>query len=423
MSIRVSPKFGLGVVLLLLLCLLIAFLIPNSAIGRSWLTPASGVTTMVCTDGPTFNLQATDGYMSTPDGNSVYMWSYAESSGQFQLPAPILCVNEGDIVTINLTNKLSEPVSMLFPGQMGVSANGDLDGVFTAEAQANGGTVSYTFTASQPGTYLYESGSNPHKQVQMGLYGALIVRPAMGDNFAYNDSATEFNPNREYLLLLHDIDPALHLAVEKGQPYDVTTRHDRYWTINGRSMPDTIADNFVSWLPGQPYSALVRIEPYDEVNNPLPALVRYANAGMENHPFHPHGNNLRVIARDGRLLRGPGGEDISFEGFTVTVGSGQTYDLFAQWKNLEGWTSSDSPVPIQIPGLQNLVFKDNTAFYSGSPYLGEQDELPVGTTSFNECGEFYFPWHSHALNEFQNFNEGFGGMATLWRIDPPGGCP
>src|SRR5262249_50304918 len=29
---------------------------------------------------------------------------------------------------------------------------------------------------------------------------------------------------------------------------------------------------------------------------------------------------------------------------------------------------------------------------------------------------------SHALNEFTNFDEGFGGMATLLRVDPPGGC-
>jgi hypothetical protein len=42
--------------------------------------------------------------------------------------------------------------------------------------------------------------------------------------------------------------------------------------------------------------------------------------------------------------------------------------------------------------------------------------------SQNICGEWYFPWHSHALNEFANFDQGFGGMATLLRIDPAGGC-
>ena len=43
-------------------------------------------------------------------------------------------------------------------------------------------------------------------------------------------------------------------------------------------------------------------------------------------------------------------------------------------------------------------------------------------SSQNVCGEWYFPWHSHALNEFTNFDEGFGGMGTLLRVDPPGGC-
>jgi hypothetical protein len=37
-------------------------------------------------------------------------------------------------------------------------------------------------------------------------------------------------------------------------------------------------------------------------------------------------------------------------------------------------------------------------------------------------GEWYFPMHSHALDEFTNFDEGFGGMATLLRVDPPSGC-
>ncbi|RMG90445.1 MAG: copper oxidase [Chloroflexi bacterium] len=380
---------------------------------------------MVCTYGPTFDLRTTDGYTSTPDGNSLYYWGFANMNdglgGAFQQPGPVLCVNEGDTVVINLQNDLTEPVSIVFPGQEGVTATGGVPGLLTAEAPP-GGSVTYTFVATAPGTYLYESGTEPHKQVQMGLFGALVVRPAMGANFAYNDPTTEFNPDREYLLLIHDVDPELHYAVEHGLPYDVTTMHDRYWTINGRSFPDTIAPNFAPWLPNQPYGALVRIEPYDATNNPLPALVRYANAGMVNHPFHPHGNNLTIIGRDGRLLRGPNGENTSFESFTTTVGSGQTFDLLAQWFDVEAWNQNNNPIPVQLPGLYNLVTKDGATFYSGSPYLGQKGDLLVGNTSYNECGEFYFPWHSHALNEFQNFDEGFGGLATLWRIDPPGGC-
>ena len=47
-------------------------------------------------------------------------------------------------------------------------------------AAANGGTVTYSFVADHPGTFLYESGTDPDIQVRMGLFGALIVRPASG---------------------------------------------------------------------------------------------------------------------------------------------------------------------------------------------------------------------------------------------------
>ena len=74
------------------------------------------------------------------------------------------------------------------------------------------------------------------------------------------------------------------------------------------------------------------------------------------------------------------------------------------------------------PNYRDVLFKDANTYYSGSPYLGYKGTLPTGTVSQNVCGEWYFPLHSHALNEFTNFDQGFGGMGTLLRVDPPGGC-
>ncbi len=436
-------KLGLGL-LLVLIAILILTLTPMIVSGFSRIVPAAHATTMVCTPptggtpgNPVFDLKADDGYISTPDGNSLYMWGYAIEGGTFQMPGPILCVTQGDLVTVNLTNYLSEPTSIVFPGQTNVTATGGIPGFVTAEAPPQGigtstvpgnstvpggGTVTYKFVASEPGTYLYESGTFMVKQVEMGLYGALIIRPTMGPNYAYNDASTEFNPNQEYLLLLHDIDPGLHQAVERGEPLDFNHRKDHYWTINGRSNPDTLNDNFVPWLPNQPYSSLVRVEAMDPVTaaSTPPALIRYINAGLENHPFHPHGNHLETIAQDGRMWG-----SASIESFTRTIGSGQTYDLLFKWIDVEGWATdpNSGPLPVTVPGIYDTVFKDGVTFYSGDPDLAEQSDLPVGTTSYNECGEFYYPWHSHALNEVQNFDEGFGGMMTLVRVDPPGGCP
>jgi hypothetical protein len=134
-------------------------------------------------------------------------------------------------------------------------------------------------------------------------------------------------------------------------------------------------------------------------------------------------------------------QDTSFKDFARTVGAGQTYDLMFRWlltckpsaadQNGQNWIKNGAPhtcdpsigsesstIPI-IPNYKNLEFKDNDVFYSGNPYLGYKGTMTVGVTSQNVCGEYYFPWHSHALNEFVNFDALFGGMATLVRVDPP----
>jgi len=387
---------------------------------------------MVCTPGTvsggthTFNLVANTGYEDTPDGNSIFMWSYANhdapDNDHFQTPGPVLCVTEGENVVVNLTNTLPEPASIVFPGQTGVTAAGGSAGLLTTEAPASGGTVSYSFTAGSPGTYLYQSGSDQAKQVEMGLYGALVVRPntttcpaVPGTNCAYGAS-TRYNSGGEYLLLLAEIDPDLHHAVETGNgTYDLNARRPRYFTVNGREFPDTLQDNGTALQPNQPYGALVRLQPNADPGNTQPTLIRMINAGLLNHPFHPHGNHTTEIAQDGRVVP-------PTEHFGETIGSGQTLDYLIRWDDVDQWNPASNPLPVPQPNYRNLTFKDSNTFYSGSPYLGYKGTLPTGTVSQNVCGEWYFPWHSHALNEFANFDEGFGGMATLLRVDPPGGC-
>ncbi|MDX6545678.1 MAG: hypothetical protein QOG02_1452 [Gaiellales bacterium] len=420
--------------------LAVAALAPmDVASGQAPATPKTG---MVCTPqnagGSTYDLWASGGYMQTPDGNSVYMWSYQDAAGDasFQTPGPVLCVTEGQTVSITLHNALPEASSIVFPGQdTEVAATGGTPGLLTTEAASNA-TATYTFVAGKPGTYLYESGSDVSKQIEMGLYGALIVRPSAHQSWAYNSSSTAFDPSREYLLLLAEIDPDLHHAVEvasnpNAPAYDFTAVHNRYFTINGRSFPDTIQDNDSVLLPSQPYGSLVRIQP-NTPGNTQPALIRMINAGVDNHPFHPHGNHTREIAQDGRLLVAPGGATASTEHFAETIGAGQTMDYLLRWDTQstdssgqpynDYWDPNSNPLPVAQPNYRNLTFKDAHTWYSGNPYLGYKGTMPSGTSSLNICGEWYFPLHSHALNEFSNFDQGFGGMGTLLRVDPAGGC-
>jgi FtsP/CotA-like multicopper oxidase with cupredoxin domain len=426
-------KIRLGVVLLLVVGLLSMGPLANIKPVAAQSQPAVG---LVCTYGPSFTLDARSGYIVLGDGNTMYMWSYSPSGGAFQYPGPVLCVNEGDKVTVVLHNTLSEATSIMFPGQENVMANGSptqpqFDGSGTLTSLTNtaapGGSVTYSFVASKPGTYIYESGTSPEKQVRMGLAGALIVRPASGADHAYNRADSQFTPEEEFLVFLSEIDPYQHQAAEQNKPYDLTKYHVHYWLINGRTFPDSVADNFASWLPNQPYGALALVHPYNtdpdagEAYHPYPGLARYINVGFEEIPFHPHGNNGTVIGRDGAPLEGPDGQDLSFEKFAINIGPGQTWDVLVKWYDAENYSESN-PVPVTIPDTANQTIG---MFYSGSPYLGVLGQLPPGVSTLNQCGEYYIISHNHALFQLDAWGLTMAGQITYMRVDPPlpNNCP
>ncbi len=386
------------------------------------LNPATGV---VCTTGTDFLLTAESGYIMMPDMTTMFMWSYALAGNGFQHPGPILCVNEGDTVTITLQNTLNTPVSIMFPGQENVMANGapaqpEFTGPggtlssMTTSAPV-GGSVTYSFVASRPGTFIYESGTDTKKQVAMGLFGALIVRPALGPEYVYNRADSQFTQAEEFIAILSEIDPLLHQAVERGAKFDMNNYRARYWMLNGRGFPDSIADNGAAWLPSQPYGALARIYPYDASTHPYPAVERFINVGTEDYPFHPHGQNGLVIGRDGYPLEGPSGEDTSYEKFAVNVGPGQTWDVLFQWYDAESYSLAN-PIPVAEPDLVNVALGE---FFSGSPYLGETRILPPGSTTLNQCGEYYIISHNHALFQLDAWGQPMSGPITYLRIDPP----
>ncbi len=392
--------------------------------------------------GTTFNLTARSGNISLPDGYPLFMWGYANGTGSMQVPGPTLIVNQGDTITINLTNQLAEPVSIVFPGQTGITATGGTPGLLTREAAPLGGTVQYQFMASNPGTYTYYSGTRPEVQVEMGLVGAIIVRPSIGTSYAYNNGQTRFN--REFLFLLSEIDPVIHQQIGLGQPVDTTTFFPVYWLINGRAAPDTMSAAFSSLFPNQPYNCVPRMHPGETV------LIRMIGGGRDLHPLHTHGNNHTVIARDGRLLTSSpslpnAAPDLGESAFTSTVAPGQTIDALFTWTGEGlGWDfyghqpgdplvstecvyngvqnptdprcDHGKPLPVALPNLQDLTFGP---FYAGSPFMGLEGALPPGEGGFNPNSGFVFMWHSHSEKELTNNNLFPGGMLTMMIVEHP----
>jgi len=431
MNSLVIRRLGRLVPVLLLAATALVLVAPRSQAAP---VPESG---MLCETDPNnaFNLTAGDGYISTPDGNAIYMWGFAPTGSAFQFPGPVLCVTAGTTVTVVLHNSLSEPTSIMWPGQRGVTADGrpaqpefDAAGTLTSltdSAAARSGSVTYRFTAGSPGTYLYTTGTDVAKQNQMGLYGALVVRPVGHPDQVTDRADSAFNADHEYLSLLSEVDPDLHAAVERGLPFDYTKTRSRYFFINGRSMPDTLAPNRAAWLPSQPYGGLVHIQPYDPTSNPRPAVIRYLNAGSVNYPFHPHGNDERIVAQDGSAMAGPANQDLSLDKFLIDVTPGKTIDTLFTWKVEYDPAGNPLPQDISLPQLQDQIVGPGTdTWFSENPYLGgPKGPVPAGVQQNNQCGEFYHVAHSHALEQSTNFGATFGGMMTLIRIDPPTGCP
>jgi FtsP/CotA-like multicopper oxidase with cupredoxin domain len=412
-----------------------------------------------------FSLTASEGYISTPDGGSIYSWGYGIGS-PMQLPGPTLIVTAGDTVTVALDNALPAAagnVSIVFPGHQVTATTGGVPGLLTQEAPP-GGSVTYTFTASEPGTYQYHSGTRPDLQVEMGLYGALIVRPAApaagcATASAYDHEATCFD--REYLFLLSSIDLDVHQAAQMQAsgpgPIEIGTGsyHSEYWFINGRAAPDTMAAPGSSLLTSQPYNCMPRMHPGERL------LMRVVGAGREMHPYHHHGNHVRVLARDGRLLLSET-DPTQLAGpllFTIPSLPGGTVDAIFEWTGQDlGWdiyghqqdrdndptgnfpspedvdhngdglfdnvalepnewaADHGRPIPVTLPDPSALAFG---GFYSGSPYLGALGSLPPGEGGLNPDAGFAYMWHSHNEREMVNNDIFPGGMMTMLIIEAP----
>jgi len=412
---------------------------------------------------PVFNLTAREGYITTSDGDSMLMWGYAAAGGLMQYPGPTLIVNQGDAVTITLNNDLNTfnplgvKTSIILPGQHGVTAAGGTPGIITNETSSTAETVTYTFTASAPGTYLYQSGTNQGVQLEMGLVGTIVVRPTLpagapvGTTQAYGPTDTAYD--YEYLFVLTESDPTFHYKVEFASTYadieaiDNTAHHSVLWFINGRAGPDTVAPTNAPYFPHQPLGSLAQVHPGDT------ALIRVVNAGRDLHPFHTHGNHVRILARDGGLLQSDptlSTVDLSREDFTLQTVPGATYDSLWTWTGEKlGWdilgdlTDPETPLhtctpaagtnydavsreycpdhgkkfPVKLTNQAELTFG---GYYSGSPFLGAFASLPPGEGGLNLNGGMFYMWHSHNEREIVNNDVYPGGMLTMIIVEPMG---
>jgi CopA family copper-resistance protein len=142
-----------------------------------------------------------------------------------QVPAPLLRMRQGDLVTIRVTNRLARRTSIHWHGFI---LPADMDGVpgLSFPGIAPGETFTYRFKVNQYGTYWYHAHSE--FQEQTGLYGPIVIERAGGERHG---------SDREHVILLSD-----WTDEEPAHLFRTLKRQSDYFNYNKRTVADLLTD-------------------------------------------------------------------------------------------------------------------------------------------------------------------------------------
>ena len=225
-------------------------------------------------------LYITDGFITQADDTDVYFKGFSSTQGSLNVPGEQIVVRQGDTVNITVVNTLNTT------HQFGIDGINVYPITITA-----GGQETLSFTAGEPGTYMYYDPSNAPYNRLLGLHGGLAIMPVNSDNTFFEGSPTFV---QQYFWLFHDIDPVWNNALQNGSTPS-THYSPRYFTING--------------LVARPPGASGAGDPnLDAMHDPRSALhghigdrtlVRVLNAGKCQQSVHTHANHMEWITDNG----------------------------------------------------------------------------------------------------------------------------
>ncbi|MDH5632258.1 MAG: multicopper oxidase domain-containing protein [Gammaproteobacteria bacterium] len=255
----------------------------------------SGMTTLLprkANAAVTVNLTAEGATRTLVDGTSVFVWRFRDNNGTG--PGALtsgLVVQEGQAVTVNVSNALDRNINFVIPGV--------LEGTSSVSP---GSSRSYSFTAPAAGSYFYTDSRNGEIGRAMGLAGPMVVMPSDGSQRLYRGGPSF---DRQYTLVLNELDDRLNAAVAAGGSYNMANYEPNYFFVNGMSYPDTSADA----------DTVVSMRTGDDV------AIRFINVGAITNPMHFHGYHVNIATRN----RVP--DTLMGEKDTVLVNVGECVDV------------------------------------------------------------------------------------------------
>jgi FtsP/CotA-like multicopper oxidase with cupredoxin domain len=327
------------------------------------------------------------------------------------IPAPLLAIDEDDEFFLTLTNvgmimrpDLFEQHTVHFHGYPNASAF--YDGVPDASVAINiGGSFTYYYLAPDAGTYFWHCHITPPEHLQMGMVGQLYVRPrqdrvagslyvalqtqqndlrtacnsatdilcsnplppsnsATGaatvltggtSGYAYNDGDGSTYYDVEYPLQIHGFDPNFHFVGMTFNPEGFADMKDKYFLLNGRSYPDTIAPNAMSTQSAdgvrhfsQPLPSIVNIPAGKK------ALLRISDLDVsEYQTLASLGIPMQVVGYNAKLLRDQAGNNMYYNTNSITLAGGESLDVILDASNTTLYPSG-SVFYLYTPNLDHL---------------------------------------------------------------------
>jgi FtsP/CotA-like multicopper oxidase with cupredoxin domain len=180
---------------------------------------------------------------ATPTADGRLAWQDLDAEGQpreAMSPGPTLRARVGETLVVTLENALEEPTTIHWHG---VAAPNAMDGAgWMDDAVAPGGTFTYTIPLTRAGTFWYHPHMAVARQVDLGLYGFLVVEdpeePPLEQElllaFDTRGETTEDSGGGHVMRRLARMEDTAHgeAAGEGAHGHAVSLGA---WTVNGRS--------------------------------------------------------------------------------------------------------------------------------------------------------------------------------------------
>jgi FtsP/CotA-like multicopper oxidase with cupredoxin domain len=301
------------------------------------------------------HMAAGDGFVTMADGHLQYIFSFSDVTGVLpanvmstgmlaaNFSAPTIKIKEGQNVYLTLTNvgmimrpDLFDPHSIHFHGFP--NAAPIFDGEPMSSLAINmGSSLTYYYTAPDPGTYLYHCHVEATEHMQMGMLGNLYVTPLQDGTvvggcgsakYVFNDGDGSTCYDVDFPVQISGFDSVfhdLHIAV---QPLPFALMKDNYPMVNGRGYPDTVNPNP---LPGPVENGGIEVQKTSSLITATAGqkvLLRISSvATIDFYSMTVLGIPMKVVGKDAKILRSSAGANLSYLTNSVTLGGGETADV------------------------------------------------------------------------------------------------